>query len=270
MIRRVIKRLLRTARRHLPRAVRWQIYRVGAFVGDEFAPRSALFGDRSSHSISDALATVRDWGFRPQTIVDVGAFRGDWTRLAKEVFPAAHVLMIEPQDALLPFLDDVSSYYPHVSHASVLLGADDGTAVEFVETASGTGSSVLEETSHVPRWKVAKQTITLDTLAAERGIATVDLIKLDVQGYELEVLRGASRTLAACELVLMETSVIAVNRGCPLIADVFPFMSARGFRLLDICSHIRRKDGALWQTDLLFVNERSALVPAPELNPQNW
>ena len=52
----------------------------------------------------------------------------------------------------------------------------------------------------------------------------VQLLKLDVQGYELEVLKGADGLLSAAEVVLLEASLIPVNKGCPLIADVIRFM----------------------------------------------
>lgn len=266
----MLKGFLRTVRRLLPRTARRQIYRAGTFFGDEFAPRTSQFSEGTGRSIRDALAQLRDWGFAPLTIVDVGAFRGDWTRLAKEIFPDARVLMIEAQDALRPFVEDVCSYYRDVSYAPALVGPDDGAPVEFVVTASGTGSSVLEEASTVARSRVTKQLSRLDTVAAQHGIDRIDLLKLDVQGYELEVLKGAERLLPTCELVLMEASLIPINRGCPLVADVLAFMQARGFRLLDVCSQVRRKDGALWQMDVLFVSERSRFVPSPELNADNW
>lgn len=265
----MLKSLFYKSRRHIPRPVRHLVYRAGMFFGDEFALPVAQFGDATFPSVNATLRYLKEWGFRPQTIVDVGAFHGDWTRFIKELYPDAAVLMIEPQDRWRLQLQDVCSYYKDVSMQSALLGADDGADVEFVEMA--TGSSVFEEQSPVSRTRVAKQTTTLDTvLQAMPGWERISLLKLDVQGYELEVLKGASASLQACELVLVECSLIAVNRGCPLVGDVFGFMTARGFRLLDVCSLIRRKDNAVWQADLLFVSNTSALVPGATIDEKNW
>jgi hypothetical protein len=91
-----------------------------------------------------------------------------------------------------------------------------------------------------------------------------------VQGFELEVLKGAGEALARCEFVLTETSLISVNRGAPRTDEVIAFMKERGFRLFDVCAFHRREDHSLWQMDVLFINERSRFLPAQELNAENW
>jgi glycine cleavage system regulatory protein len=98
----------------------------------------------------------------------------------------------------------------------------------------------------------------------------VDFMKLDVQGYELEILRGAARAMEQAQAVYLEVSLVPVNDGCPLFNEVMQFMDAKGFRLLDFCSQTRRKDGVLWQTDLMFVKTGSPLVPEPVLDGGNW
>jgi hypothetical protein len=134
-----------------------------------------------------------------------------------------------------------------------------------------TGSSILEEQSPYPRNRLIKTTTTLDTvIQTVCKWDKVDFLKLDVQGFELEVLNGSSNCLKNCELVLLEASLIPVNKNCPLIIDVMSFMQERDFQLLDFCSQIRRKDGALWQTDLMFIKKHSAFLPKNELNSDNW
>jgi FkbM family methyltransferase len=261
-------------RRRLPASLRDRIFRLGVFLGgyDAEILRDELSRgqreDASLPSVTGTLRYLRDWGFQPRTAVDVGAFCGDWTRLAKDVFPSCQIVMVEPQERRWLNLRDVCSECQDVSCEAVLLGASDGARVEFNEMS--TGSSVFAEASPVSRTTVTKQTTTLDALVRARGWTGVDLLKLDVQGYELEVLKGAAQCLPTCEFVLLECSLIPINRGCPLIADVLAFMRERGFRLLDICAEHRRKDAALWQTDLMFINERSRYMPVPELTTSNW
>lgn len=96
------------------------------------------------------------------------------------------------------------------------------------------------------------------------------MLKLDVQGYELEVLKGSSQALRAADVVLMEASLVPINDGCPLIGEVMSFMYDHRFRVFDFCSQIRRADGVLWQTDLLFLKAGSGITPDPRLTHENW
>ncbi len=86
------------------------------------------------------------------------------------------------------------------------------------------------------------------------------LLKVDVQGYELEVLRGGTRTLALAEVVLLEVSLLEYNQGAPLMPEVVAFMASAGFVPYDVCGQFRREtDNALCQIDIMFVRRESAL-----------
>lgn len=251
-------------RRLTPRPLRHFLYRLGQFFGNEFR-QVQQFGDADFPSVEGALSYLKEWGFRPGLVIDVGAFRGEWTRMVKGIFPDTSVLMVEAQRSTEQSLRDVCGYYDGVDYSIALLGPQDGLTVSFTEML--TGSSVFEEKSDVPRERAIRQTVTLDTLLDGKK---PDLLKLDVQGYELEVLKGASDALTTAQFVLMETSLIQINRGCPLFSEVIAFMNGANFRLLDFCSQIRRKDKALWQTDLLFISNASPFLPVAELNSINW
>lgn len=219
-------------------------------------------------SIAGALACLSIWGFRPKLAIEIGAYHGDWTRLFKTIFPNCAVVMVEAQEQKRQILENVCNSYPgDVSYQIALLAREEGAQVRFVEME--TGSSAFEEASPFLRNVVQKTSRTLDGLL-DTASSSVDFLKLDVQGYELEVLSGAIQSLRSAKAVLMEASLIGANAGCPLILDVMRFMDSFGFRLLDICTQIRRRDGALWQTDLLFVRVDSGLLPDPRLTFENW
>lgn len=256
-----LKRLLLKASDGLPSGLKHQIFRAGmAFSREEGFP-----------SIYASLAYLREWGFRPQHVVDVGAYHGEWTRMVKAIYPEANVLMVEPQESKRNTLEQVrADFAPDVRLETTLLGATENETVEFVEME--TGSSVFEELSdYYPRKTVEKRLTTLDALlSAATDWSRIDFLKLDVQGYELEVLRGAPRSLPRSEFVLLEVSIVPRNEGCPTIDGVFEFMTSHGFRLLDFCGQWRRPNKALAQTDLLFLNARSSYAPHVFYDHADW
>jgi FkbM family methyltransferase len=256
----MIKKLAYKIRPFTSKRIRKLIYKVGLIMHEK-APYP---------SMESTLNDLKQRGFTPSTVIDVGAYHGEWTTMFKKIFPSCRVLMIEAQKEKLPALNGVCEKFSGaVSCEIALLGAKTGAEVDFVQME--TGSSVFEESSPYARKRLKKTLITLDALLeGYKDFQQVDFLKLDVQGYELEILKGASALLKRTKFVLMETSFIPINKGCPLILEVITFMDSMGFRAMDFCSQVRRKDGSLWATDFLFVSTRSSFLPNPQLDETNW
>ena len=139
-----------------------------------------------------------------------------------------------------------------------LLGPDTREKVRLFQNGSGT--SVLKELTTFPTKQLEVSMTTLDTLLEAEHLESPLLLKLDVQGFELEVLRGARNTLNKAELVLLEVSALPFNEGAPLVVDVVDFMASAGFVAFDLCGHVRRQsDSALLQMDTLFARAGSDL-----------
>lgn len=227
---------------------------------DGWADQLQRLGAVSMHS---GLRRLRQLGAQPRVIVDGGANVGDWTRLVRRVFPGATVLMVEAQPELQQALAAVCALDPaHLRYASTLLGPKaSGTATMYVteDSGAGTGSSVLPERTDVPRRAVELPMTSLDALLAAQGL-TADLIKLDVQGYEIEVLKGATAALRQAEFVLLELSFWPYNEGAPLLLEALAWMQQAGFRAFDVFDLARRRDAVLLQGDFLFVREGSRWV----------
>ena len=262
-----IKRTMKWAGAHLvPASVRQALLR-GAFSIMPEGQRDEVRKSFQMASVEWSLRNIRALGFRPRRVVDVGAYVGNWTRMAKSIFPESRVLMIEAQPSKEAEMQRACEEHPpgEVSYRITLLGPEEREGVRFYELE--TGSSVLSEQSSIARTEATYPMRTLDSVLAEAGLGGADLLKLDVQGYELEVLKGAAETLVGTEVVLMEVSLLRVNEGAPLLADVLQFMAERGFRAYDICSFIRRPlDNALWQSDFIFVRETSKLLASQSFN----
>lgn len=211
-----------------------------------------------SHITEVSYVRLAQRGFRPNGIIDIGAYHGDWTRLISRVFPHVSVLMVEGQTEKRSFLEAVRADLPLASYTTCLLGSSEGSEVTF--NVMETGSSIYGERSNVPRMQQTRTTRTLDNVLNEHaGLNGPLFIKLDVQGAEIDVLRGAERTLQRAGVVQLELALMPYNDGSPTANDVFNFMEERGFVLFDVCGFVRPSPTYLTQIDALFVPRHSNL-----------
>lgn len=204
-----------------------------------------------------SLKNLKSNGFNPSTVLDIGAFEGEWTIMCSGIFTNANYFMFEAQESKIDKLKAIKSN--KIDFHIGLLGPESNQKSKFY--INETVSSALPETEKNTQDFVEIQMYTVDEVLRLKGISKVDFIKLDVQGFELQVLKGATNTLSNVEVVLMEVSLIEINKGAPLINEVMTFMADKGFFCYDICSIVRRPlDKALWQTDVIFVKQSSNLV----------
>lgn len=217
-------------------------------------------------SMFRSMTRLAKLGFAPEVIVDVGAYHGDWTRDATLLWPDARVLMVEARESERPVLERrVADGSGRVDLEVCLLGPEDRDQVTFYELAGGaTGSSVLPELSEVQRSEVQLPMRRLDSVAKQRDVLGVDLLKLDVQGFEIQVLEGAPESLAHAEVVVSEASLLPFNEGAPLIGELVGYFGDRGFQLFDVALLMPDAAGRTRQADLVFVRRGSALTDSIE------
>lgn len=209
-------------------------------------------------SLHWSLENLKRKGFNPSVIIDIGAYEGHWTADVLEVYPSAKILMVEAQKSKESVLKIITQTNSNTDYAIALLSAYDGDEKLFRENE--TASQVIEnaETDHL-HYKVHTQ--TLDKLLQQKSFFYPDLLKLDVQGHELEVLKGSEKSLAYTEVCLLEVSLLNLGDNAPLLADVVDFMNEKDFQAYDISQFMRRPfDKALHQIDMFFVKKNSFLI----------
>jgi FkbM family methyltransferase len=220
--------------------------------------RYRLSGVILTQDMQWSMYNLRLNGFRPQRVIDVGAYKGEWASICKGIFPSAAIMLIEPQVSGKKFLERFCQKHPGCLFINALVGASEGRVVHFL--LSGDISRVLLESEAKTDNCLELPMHTLDCLTKETPFGKSELLKLDVQGYELEVLKGASSILNDVEVIIMEISLIQLIPKAPLFHEVISGMHDKGFRLYDICGKFRRPiDRAPWQIDAVFVRSNSSL-----------
>lgn len=210
----------------------------------------------------EAIAHAVRLGIKPTTVIDVGAAFGDWSEMCHRLLPDASYLMIEPLEEFEPFLAQKAARFENFRYVRAV-AASHAECREIHVHPDLTGSSVFEE-DEADLVKEQSRLVRATTLDAEVSTAPPlpppYLVKVDVQGAELEVLKGATEVLQNSEVILLETSLFEFFSGGPQLHDVVIFMKSAGFVVYDMCNLAYRPlDGALAQVDLVFVPETSPL-----------
>ncbi|MDP3719097.1 MAG: FkbM family methyltransferase [Acidobacteriota bacterium] len=203
----------------------------------------------------------------PKVIYDVGANVGTWTLLAKALYPPAEVHAFEPLAVHHEGFERNTRSVEGVQLHRLALGESAGTLPIRVTSFSDASSLLPLSRAGEEQWhihEVAQEQVPVERLDAwqQQGPRPLpSIIKLDVQGFELGVLRGAARCLEHTSAVLAEVSFREFYEGQCLFHDVVAFLAERGFTL-----HALARGTALGRplvtADALFVaNCHRALLP---------
>jgi len=187
--------------------------------------------------------------------VDVGANHGTWTRETLNYFPDAIYTLVEPQYWLKSSLQDILdrksnvSFYPYGageqsgSFEFTILDRDDSCSFQYSK----------EQAEAMGLKQITLPIVTLNELLADHKLPIPDIIKIDAEGLDIQVLKGASNYLGKTEIIMVEASVVNKLYDNSFLKMV-NFMEEKGYRLFEITDLNRPfKVNVLWLVEIVFV-----------------
>jgi FkbM family methyltransferase len=210
-------------------------------------------GGGPRRTLPDVVAHLRARGVAPATVIDVGVAAG--TPELYAAFDGVPLLLVEPLAEHEEHLRAIVAGRPGSSYLLAAAGPEPGELEITVHRVLAC-SSVLgdRDPDGEPGERRTVPVVTLDDVVARRGLRGPFVVKVDVEGAELQVLAGARATLAQTDVVLLEVSFFQLVPGGAELADVIARMREAGFSPYDIYhGHVRPLDGALAQVDMAFV-----------------
>jgi FkbM family methyltransferase len=194
------------------------------------------------------------------TVVDIGANRGQFALVSRHCFPNARIFSFEPlakpQDSFRTVLgnDPLVMLYP------VAIGEESGKKEMHVSAMDDSSSLLpitpLQSQLYTGTQEVGTEVVTVAKLAdyiQPDDIRRRALLKIDVQGFEVQALRGCQPLLREFDFVYVECSFVELYRGQALVDDVIAYLSENRFRLQGVYNLSYDPSGWAIQADLLFV-----------------
>jgi FkbM family methyltransferase len=203
------------------------------------------------------LRGLRDRGYRPAVVFDIGAAVGNWTRMALGIWPAAKFVCFEPLQERRAELDALAAAYPGQVSIQACGISDADKELSLGVTDYLWDSSFAYAGSSARKVMVRR----LDALHKEGLVPDASFVKIDVQGFEKRVIEGGRKIFSRADLVLMECQFFSFCKEMRTLDETIAFMSSRGFIPYEFVDFLRRPlDGAMGQCDILFVKRDHPLV----------
>jgi FkbM family methyltransferase len=204
----------------------------------------------------DYVRSIRDqMNFTPKVIYDIGACVLHWTDRIEEVWPEAEIILFEAVNHLEFMYKEKGLKYQMGALSDI-----DGKEVDFYQNDRDPGGSSYyrENVDFSPMaaklfsddHRKKLKTLTLSTAIANNGFPLPDLIKMDVQGAELDVLKGGLAALKNAKHVILELQHVEYNKGAPNCDIIINFMYEQGFD----CKGIFYLNDTKFDGDYHFVN----------------
>lgn len=186
------------------------------------------------------------------SILDIGAHFGDFTKGMKQQMPFVKYFMIEANGECESKLKEVT----FTDYIITLLSDMEKEVVYYVNKSNltSTGNSYYKEnTEHFSQDNIIEKKLKATTLDILFPDDTFDFIKIDTQGSEVDIIKGGTKLVQRAKYILLECSVERYNEGAPLVEDVKKFMQSINYTPVGIVEE-HFFNGKLFQQDIMFKN----------------
>jgi FkbM family methyltransferase len=201
----------------------------------------------------NAIEKIKNFGYVPDVIFDIGAHHGNWTIECLKIFPESTYHLFEPID--YRELDKFKNGQEKINVRNVILN-DCDKDVEWFEMRN-TGDSIFREKSKhfIDCIPSIKPSYALDTIIQNLDNNSKVFIKIDCQGAEIPILKGATKILGNTDFILLEIPLFgAYNENVPNFLEHIQFMDSIHFVIYDIVE-THYINGFSMQIDVIFINK---------------
>ncbi len=212
-------------------------------------------------SIEGVLVTLRNIGWRPGAILDIGVASG--TPGLYSVWPDAPICLVEPSRKGLAYMQQIAAKYPNVQVFNVAASNRTGQIAgaeheQLVNVTFGKAGANMQD--------AVFPAMTVDDIVAAAALEPPFLYKLDTDSHETEILQGSSATLERTDLCILEACVFHGLRGRTRPDELWRAVHDRGFVFFDVAGSGYGTSGVMRSTDLVFVREASDLYRLAKAN----
>ena len=178
------------------------------------------------------LKSLKDSGFEPKVIYDIGSCVLHWTNKAKELWPNATFILFDA------FREAEFLYSNYDYHIGVLCDQDNRELRFYKNINLPGGNSYYREVGcengkYFPVDNFVIETgMTLDTIVKTRGFPLPDLIKIDVQGAEKDIISGGKNVLSNATHLICEMQHTNYNDGAPKVTETLPYIESLGWKCI--------------------------------------
>jgi FkbM family methyltransferase len=214
-----------------------------------------------TNPLSNFLRLLNSLEYTPEVVFDIGAHVGDWTKECLKFYPDANYYLFEPQKDLCSIIESEFGFNKNVELFNVGVGNQNGE-LDFTlhkRKDSSTFRFTSEEANKSGFEQIKIPIVSLDAFIAKNGLPFPNILKIDAEGFDLEVLKGTINILSKVDVVFIEVGIVN-NKIENSALKVMSFMNKYDFRLFDITALNRPfEHKILWLSEFVFIKNGSFL-----------